>query len=172
MSPAAFEAISRSRSLPDEKRSAVWNKGPISIDLLEVSTCFLADGVWSVGSVYDASALNHLLSTAIGCGARRFGRPRGCGRAASLSDRREYDRIDSEIGRVSKSSAGPIFQFPSAMDSRVGSRLWLRNQMSCCLPRERGKKTIVIFRDLGSQRGSLHSHEVSAQALRKQRRHP
>ena len=83
MSPAAFEAMSRSRSLPDEKRSAVWNKGPISIDLrtvgveLEVSTCFLADGVWSVGSVYDASALNHLLSTAIGRGARRFGRPRG-----------------------------------------------------------------------------------------------
>lgn len=28
-------------------------------------------------SVYDASALNHLLSTAIGCVARRFGRPRG-----------------------------------------------------------------------------------------------
>jgi hypothetical protein len=84
MSPAAFEAMSRSRSLPDEKRSAVWNKGPISIDLrtvgveLKVSTCFLADGVWSVGSVYDASALNHLLSTAIGCGARRFARPRGC----------------------------------------------------------------------------------------------
>src|SRR6267378_3186502 len=83
MSPAAFEAMSRSRSLPDEKRSAVWNKGPISIDLrivgveLEVSTCFLADGVWSVGSVYDASALNHLLSTAMGRGARRFGRPRG-----------------------------------------------------------------------------------------------
>jgi hypothetical protein len=35
------------------------------------------DGVWSVGRVYDASALNHLLSTAIGRGARRFGRPRG-----------------------------------------------------------------------------------------------
>jgi hypothetical protein len=58
-------------------------RGPISIDLrtvgveLEVSTCFLADGVWSVGSVYGASALNHLLSTAIGRGARRFGRPRG-----------------------------------------------------------------------------------------------
>ena len=84
MSPPAFEATSRSRGLPDEKRSAVWNKGPISIDLrtvgveLEVSTCFLADGVWSIGSVYDASALNHLLSTAIGCGARRFARPRGC----------------------------------------------------------------------------------------------
>ena len=82
MSPTAFEAMSTSRSLPDEKRSAVWNKGPISIDLrtvgveLEVSTCFLADGIWSVGSVYDASALNHILSTAIGCGARRFGRPR------------------------------------------------------------------------------------------------
>jgi hypothetical protein len=88
----------------------VWNKGPILIDLrtagveLEVSTCFLTDGVWSVGSVYDASALNHLLSTAIGRGARRFGRPRGREGAASLSDRREYDRIDSEIGRVSKSS--------------------------------------------------------------------
>jgi hypothetical protein len=36
MSPAAFEAMSRSRSLPDEKRSAVWNKGPISIDLRAV----------------------------------------------------------------------------------------------------------------------------------------
>ena len=110
MSPTAFEAMSRSRSLPNEKRYAVWNKGPISIDLrtvgveLEVSTCFLADGVWSVGSVYDASALNHLLSTAMGRGARRFGHPRGREGAASLSDRREYDRIDSEIGRVSKSS--------------------------------------------------------------------
>ena len=101
----------RLRSLPDEKaKSAVWNKGPISIDLravgveLEVSTCFLANGVWNVGSVYDASALNHFLSTAIGCGARRFGRPRGREEAASLSDRREHDRIDSETGRVLKSS--------------------------------------------------------------------
>ena len=110
MSPPAFEATSRSRGLPDEKRSAVWNKGPISIDLrtvgveLEVSTCFLTDGVWSVGGVYDASALNQLLSTAIGRGTRRFGRSRGREGAASLSHRREYDRIDSEIGRVSKSS--------------------------------------------------------------------
>ena len=54
----------------------------MSIDLrvvgveLEVSTCFLTNGVWNVGSVYGASALNHLLSTAIGRGARRFGRPR------------------------------------------------------------------------------------------------
>jgi hypothetical protein len=32
------------------------------------------------------------IHTAIGCGARRFGRPRGCEGAASLSDRREYDR--------------------------------------------------------------------------------
>lgn len=71
------------KSAGRKAKSAVWNKGPISIDLravgveLEVSTCFLANGVWNVGSVYDASGLNHVLSTAVGCGARRFVRPRG-----------------------------------------------------------------------------------------------
>ena len=75
MSPAAFEK--------DDKGSEVWTKieicgveeEPMSIDLrvggvkLEVSTCFLTNGVWNVGSVYGASALNHLLSTAIGVGS-------------------------------------------------------------------------------------------------------
>jgi hypothetical protein len=37
-------------------------------------------------------ALSITFSTAIGCGARRFCRPKGCEGAASLSDRREYDR--------------------------------------------------------------------------------
>jgi hypothetical protein len=88
----------------------VWNNGPISIDLravgveLEVLTSFLANGVWNVGSVYDASALNHLLSTAIGCGIDALAAPEAMSRAASLSDRREHDRIDSETGRVLKSS--------------------------------------------------------------------
>jgi hypothetical protein len=66
---------------------------------LEVSTCFLADGVWSVGSVYDASALNHLLSTATGRGARRFGRPRGRegGRQVRESVRRDPGPNEDEL---------------------------------------------------------------------------
>ena len=99
------------KSAGRKAKSAVWNKGPISIDLrtvgveLEVSTCFLTDGVWSVGSVYDASALNHLLSTArLGAGLDVLAAPEAVRGAASLSDRRDYDRIDSERGRVSKAA--------------------------------------------------------------------
>jgi len=40
----------------------------------------------------------------LGAGLDVLAAPEAVRGAASLSDRREYDRIDSEIGRVSKSS--------------------------------------------------------------------
>lgn len=62
----------------------------------------MAYGAWAV---FVAQAFSIIFSAQRWARGSTFGRPRGREGAASLSDRREYDRIDGEKGRVSKSSA-------------------------------------------------------------------